>query len=123
MRRNTVGESSRRRLASASIVAGWLDFVGIKTRILYGELKRSEMKTDDQLVALEHAISTEAARTDALLAAVAGLLEAARGFSEVAKAVTTRLEQEYSRQRAKSQGGHYLQNFEAMREYLRKLVE
>jgi hypothetical protein len=81
------------------------------------------MKIGDELVALEHAISTEAARTDALVAAVAGLLEAARGNPDVAKAVTARLEQEYSIQRAKPQGEHYMQNFEAMREYLRKLVE
>ncbi len=81
------------------------------------------MKTSDELVALEHAISTATARTDALVAAVAGLLEAAKGNPEVAKAVTARIEQEYSLQRAKLQGEHYMKSFEAMCEYLRKLVE
>jgi hypothetical protein len=71
---------------------------------------------------LEKAISTEAARTDALAAAVAGLLQASRENPELAKLVSERLDQEYTLQAGKPESEHYLRSFEVMREYLRKLA-
>jgi hypothetical protein len=81
------------------------------------------MDIEQEIDTLTKAVSTEAARTDAVAAAIAGVLVASRGNPELAKFVTERLEHEYALQRAKSQSDHYMRSFEVMREYFRKLVE
>ncbi|MEN3291527.1 MAG: hypothetical protein V7642_780 [Burkholderiales bacterium] len=81
------------------------------------------MDIEQEIDALTKAVSTEAARTDAVAAAIAGVLLASRGNPELAKLVSERLEYEYSMQRAKPQSDHYIRSFEVMREYFRKLVE
>jgi hypothetical protein len=85
--------------------------------------ERCDMDIEQEIDALTKAISTEAARTDAVTAAIAGVLLASRGNPELAKLVSERLEHEYSMQRAKPQSDHYMRSFEVMREYFRKLVE
>jgi hypothetical protein len=81
------------------------------------------MDIEQEIDALTKAVSTEAARTDAVLAVVSGVLLASRGNPEIAKFVTERLDYEYSMQHSKPQSDHYLRSFEVMREYFRKLVE
>lgn len=81
------------------------------------------MDIEQEIDALAKAVSTEAARTDAVAAAIAGVLLASRENPEITKCVAERLEYEYSLQRAKPQSDHYMRNFEVMREYFRKLVE
>jgi hypothetical protein len=81
------------------------------------------MDSSDEIDALTHAISTLTARNDVMSAVLAGVLEAAKGNPDVAKAVAVRLQQEYNVQRAKPQSDHYLQSFEVMREYFRVLIE
>lgn len=81
------------------------------------------MDIEQEIEALTKAVSAEAARADAMAAAIAGVLLATRGNPDVAKSVIERLENEYALQRAKPQGDHYLRSFEMMREYFRNLVE
>jgi hypothetical protein len=81
------------------------------------------MDIEQEIDALTKAVSTEAARMDAVLAALSGLLLVSRGNPEVAKSVSERLDYEFSVQRSKPQSDHYLRTFEVMREYFRKLVE
>jgi hypothetical protein len=81
------------------------------------------MDIEREIDALEHAISTESARIDAMTAAMAGVLEAAKGNPEVAKAVSARLDEEYALQQARAPGPHYMQGFDVMQRYLRKLIE
>jgi hypothetical protein len=86
-------------------------------------MKRFVMDIEQEIDALTKAVSTEAARTDAVAAAIAGVLLASRGNPELARLVSERLDYEYSVQRSKPQSEHYMRSFEVMREYFRKLVE
>jgi hypothetical protein len=85
--------------------------------------KRFDMDNRQEIEMLEKAISVEAARTDALAAALEGVLAASRGNPDVAKAVTERLQAEYDLQRSKPHNEHYMLSLETMRAYLQKLVE
>jgi hypothetical protein len=101
-----------------------LSSVPIMLGFLHTELaKRFAMDIEQEIDALTKAVSTEAARTDAVAAAIAGVLLASRGNPEIAKSVSERLEYEYSVQRTKPQSDHYMRSFDVMREYFRKLVE
>ncbi len=81
------------------------------------------MDTRHEIELLQKAISVEAARTDALAAALEGLLLASRGNPQVAKAVSDRLDEEYALQCAKPHNEHYMLSLETMRVYLQKLVQ
>jgi hypothetical protein len=84
------------------------------------------MEIRDEIDLLEKTVSLQGGRIAALTAAVAGILQAAKGNPEVAKAVLDKLEQENVEQLARpqnKQNAYHLQSFEVMREYLRKLVE
>lgn len=81
------------------------------------------MDINDAVEMMERAISVEAAKTDALTAALAGVLEAGKDNPRIVESVVDSLERELSVQQKKPNSEHYMNTFEVMREYLRKKVE
>jgi hypothetical protein len=80
------------------------------------------MEINDELDLIEKTLASQGGRIDALVAAVAGMLQAAKGSPEVAKAVFAKLEQHHSDHLAKAVDANYLQSFELTRNYLLSMV-
>ena len=65
-----------------------------------------------------NALLEEGGRVDALLAAVVGILQATRNNPEIAIAVQQNLEMHHDAPLARSQSLYYVEEYEAMRDYL-----
>jgi hypothetical protein len=76
------------------------------------------MESQQETQALAQLLSLEIGRSDALMAAVTGILQVAGRDSEIAKAVGARLELHYSGSLAESWSDHYMRGFESVRDYI-----